>query len=560
MTVTLTIAKKIVLGFGLLIALSLGIGWSGLSRLAEVRETTRTITEHDFQVLELLRQINQSQGDMKMFMERAVQQKLMKEREAGTEESTRSQAQWNEAKQAIEALLDKLESSCSEYAELRVSDTREAQWRKIGATAASARRALRAVSDAVEADFDLLNRGRLADLVAQLGTVDRQRDAFDAQIDEAAASIMEMVQQGETAAQTSYDQAKLSILSALAFALFIGLAVGVMLQRSITRPLVSFVQLVEKVGRGDLTQRVVKTNGDELGRLGESLNSMVEGLKDLAKRTRSTTEDLNSASAEILASTQQQAASASEQAAAVQQTTTTMAEVSQAGAQVANRAQKVATAAEATSASSQSGLQAVLEMTRAMESIREQAEAVAENIVALSERTLAVGEIIATVNDIAEQSNLLALNAAIEAAAEGETGRRFSVVAREMKNLADQAKEATVQVRSILGEIQKGITSSVMQTEEAVKRVEWGKQQSEMVEATIRQLGSSTEESVQAFEQIVASTNQQQIGFEQVTEALKNMREASEQNAAGTRQLEQAAANLSTLAQNLQKSVERYAL
>src|SRR3546814_20065305 len=83
--------------------------------------------------------------------------------------------------------------------------------------------------------------------------------------------------------------------------------------------------------------------------------------------------------------------------------------------------------------------------------------------------------IITTVNDIAERSSLLALNAAIEAAAAGEHGLSFAVVADEMKNLASQAKEATVEVRSILGDIQRGIGTAVMQTEEAVKRVESGR-------------------------------------------------------------------------------------
>ena len=138
----------------------------------------------------------------------------------------------------------------------------------------------------------------------------------------------------------------------------------------------------------------------------------------------------------------------------------------------------------------------------------------ADNIVALSEKTQAVGEIIATVNDIAEQSNLLALNAAIEAAAAGDQGSRFSVVANEMKNLADQAKESTVQVRTILGDIQKGINSSVMLTEEAVKRVEAGKQQADVTERTIREMAETTQESVQAFQQIIGAANQQQIGFE----------------------------------------------
>jgi methyl-accepting chemotaxis protein len=218
----------------------------------------------------------------------------------------------------------------------------------------------------------------------------------------------------------------------------------------------------------------------------------------------------------------------------------------------------VAASAEATSAASHAGLKAVEDTGRTMEAIREQAEAVAENIVALSERTQAVGEIISTVNDIAEQSHLLALNAAIEAAAAGEHGRSFSVIAGEVKNLADESRAATVQVRSILGDIQRGINSSVMLTEEAVKRVESGKEQAGVADRTIREMTESIQQSVQAFQQIVAGANQQQIGFTQVMQAVRDIGQASLQTASSTRQLEKAAVNLTALAQQLQAAVERY--
>jgi methyl-accepting chemotaxis protein len=235
-----------------------------------------------------------------------------------------------------------------------------------------------------------------------------------------------------------------------------------------------------------------------------------------------------------------------------------MEEVTQSGAQISERAKLVAASAEATSAASMAGLQAVQNSTRIMEGIREQAEAVAENVVMLSEKTQAIGEIIATVNDIAEQSHLLALNAAIEAAAAGEHGRSFSVIASEVKNLADQSREATVQVRSILGEIQKGINRSVMLTEEAVKRVESGKQQSDVADRTIREMTENIQQSVQAFQQIVAGSNQQQIGFVQVMQAIRDIGQATQQTAASTRQLEKAAVNLTALAQQLQKAVAIY--
>jgi len=193
-----------------------------------------------------------------------------------------------------------------------------------------------------------------------------------------------------------------------------------------------------------------------------------------------------------------------------------------------------------------------------VEGIRGQVEQVAENIVALSGRTQAIGELIATVTDIAERSNLLALNATIEAVSAGEQGNRFSVVANEMKNLADQAKECTVQVRSILGEIQKGIHASVMLTEEAVKRVEKGKTQTEATDTTIRRMSETTVSCVQAFQQIVGGTNQQQIGVSQVAQGMEGIRQAVEQTATGISQLEKASSGLSALSHQLQSAVRRY--
>jgi methyl-accepting chemotaxis protein len=359
-------------------------------------------------------------------------------------------------------------------------------------------------------------------------------------------------------AQLTAENAKSTILIGSLVSFVLLSAVGFFITRSITRPLRQFMLFVELVGKGDLTKKAANSTSDELGQLGHTLNQMVDGLKDVANQTRTAAENLNSASAEMMASTQQQAGSTSQQARAVQETTATVDEISQAGTQISEKARKVATTAEATASTSVAGLQAVQDTNRTMESIREQAEAVAENVVTLSEKTQAVGEIIATVNDIAEQSNLLALNAAIEAAAAGEQGRSFSVVANEIKNLADQAKQATIQVRSILGEIQKGINSSVMLTEEAVKRVDSGKQQAEVTEKTIRQMSDGIQESIHAFQQIVASTNQQQIGLEQVSQAMKNIRQATEQTASGTTQLEKATVNINALGQQLRKAVERY--
>jgi methyl-accepting chemotaxis protein len=331
--------------------------------------------------------------------------------------------------------------------------------------------------------------------------------------------------------------------------------------RSIALPLERCVHLAESIAEGDLRHdKLPVTSADEVGVLTIAFNNMLISLREITMQIRTASENINSAVAQIFASNQEQAASTKEQAAAVQEITTTIEEISQSGKQVTEKSRQIASAAEAVSASGVSGLNSVNDTVKAMEAIRDQAETVAENIVALSERTQAIGEIIVTVNDIAEQSNLVALNAAIEAADARDSGRRFSVVATEIKNLADQAKEATGQVRNILEQTQKGINTSVMLTEEALKRVEVGRDKTGVAEQVIRQMSENIQDSVHAFQQIVGATNQQQIGLEQVTQALHEIRQATMQTAASTGELERASSNLNQLSQQLYRSMEKYRL
>ncbi|MBF0563059.1 MAG: type IV pili methyl-accepting chemotaxis transducer N-terminal domain-containing protein, partial [Alphaproteobacteria bacterium] len=329
----------------------------------------------------------------------------------------------------------------------------------------------------------------------------------------------------------------------------LGVITSLAIARGIGGPLASCVEMARNIAAGNLNvPKLAVTSADEIGQLSNPFNQMLDAMRAMAGQTHNITENLHTAAAEIVATIQHQASATKEQAVAVQQITSTVEEISRSGMQVSERAREVASTAATASGTGGKGLEAMRDIGRAMEAIREQAGTVAEHIVALSEKTQAVGVIIATVNDIAEQSNLVALNAAIEAAGAREEGRRFSVVANEIKNLADQAKEATGQVRSILEEIQKGITTSVLLTEEAVKRVELGREKTDVAEHTIHNMADSIQESVNAFQQIVGATNQQQIGLEQLTQALREIYQASQQTAVSTGQLGQAATSLGSLA------------
>ncbi|MHB1208072.1 MAG: CHASE3 domain-containing protein, partial [Rhodospirillaceae bacterium] len=200
-------------------------------------------------------------------------------------------------------------------------------------------------------------------------------------------------------------------------------------------------------------------------------NLMTGKLQELLAALSNAASSLVSSSSELLAGATQQSASAQEQAAAVAETVTTVDEVKQTAEQAAQRAKAVAESATRAAEIAKTGRQAIDESIAAMGTVKDQTEAIAGSILALAERAQTIGELIAAVNDVAEQTNLLALNAGIEASRAGEHGAGFTVVAREIKDLAAEAKKATGQVRQILSEIQKATNSAVMVTEEGTKSV-----------------------------------------------------------------------------------------
>jgi len=276
--------------------------------------------------------------------------------------------------------------------------------------------------------------------------------------------------------------------------------------------------------------------------------------------TQQTVHQLSTASSEILAATTQQVTGSNEQSAAISQTTTTVDEVKTVSEQAIQRAQEVVDASQRTVQVSRSGEEAVQETISSMAQIKARVEGIAENILALSAQTQQIGEIIATVNDIAAQSNILALNASVEAARAGEHGKGFAVVAAEVRNLAEQSKQATAQVRAILSDIQNGINATVMATEEGTKVVDQGLELAGQTGAVIERLGSTINEAAQAATQMRAGGQQQATGVEQIALAMQNINQATTQSLTSTRQAEKAAQDLNNLALSLAEIVEQYQL
>ncbi len=374
--------------------------------------------------------------------------------------------------------------------------------------------------------------------------------------------------------------------------------IGLLITRNISRPLNDITEVAAALAVGDLNVKLTdEARSDEVGSLNRTFGRMIVALRETAGAAQSiaagdlrvkitpqserdvlgnafvmmvdnlrrTTGEIAEAvnvlavsASEILASTTQVASGAAQTGTAIAQTTTTVEEVKQTALLSSQKAKYVSDNATKATQIGQTGRRAVEASVAGMQRIQSQVESIAESVVRLSEQGQAIGEIIATVGDLAEQSNLLAVNAAIEAAKAGEQGKGFAVVAQEVKSLAEQSKQATVQVRTILSEIQKATTAAVLVTEQGTKAVEAGVTQTAEAGEAIRQLADSVTEAAQAATQIAASSQQQLVGTDQVALAMENIKQASTQNVDGIRQTETAARNLHELGQRLKQLTLQY--
>jgi methyl-accepting chemotaxis protein len=258
---------------------------------------------------------------------------------------------------------------------------------------------------------------------------------------------------------------------------------------------------------------------------------------------------------QIRSSVQQLSAASVETATSVTQTTSTVDEIRQTSTLAEQKSAEMSDACGRSIKASDRALDAVAGGIEIMRHIRTEVENIAQKILELGARNAQIGEIVQSVNAVAEQSNLLAVNASIEAAKAGDAGRGFSVVAREVKALAQQSKGATDRIRVILAEVQKSSNSAVMTAEQGVKRVEEGVGLIEEVGRGIQELAAVLEHNAEQANQLLLTARQQVVGIEEITEAIHNIEQAANDNAQSAGALEEAAGEIGVVSDQLARLV-----
>lgn len=318
--------------------------------------------------------------------------------------------------------------------------------------------------------------------------------------------------------------------------------------RRLINPLDNVVESVRAACQGEIGRKVQVNTSDEIGVLASSYNQMLDLIVYLIRQTQESSRRLSGSANDILSATEQQASGSAEQAASISETTATMEELASTYRQIAENADQVVSMAEASLGSAENGQQAVMNTLSAMEEIKARTQASANKILALGERSQQIGQVLAIINSIADQTKILALNAAIEAARAGEAGKGFSVVAIEIRKLAESVVDSTGEIGTIMTEIQGAANELVISTEQELKQVQSGVELAHVTGESLEQILEMIEQTTVAAKEISAATQQQKSATDQVVKAMREVASVAQQTASGSRQVASSAEALSAMA------------
>ncbi len=265
---------------------------------------------------------------------------------------------------------------------------------------------------------------------------------------------------------------------------------------------------------------------------------------------------VQSSSSELQAAANQQATSSREQATAMSEISTTISELLATSRQITESAQRVAQIAADTARAAGAGETTVEQTRESIVGIRRQVDLIVNHMLELGRKSQHIGAVLDIVSELAEQTNILAINATIEAAGAGDAGRRFAIVADEIRKLADRVSGSTKEIRSLIDDVRSAVNTTVMATETGSKTVEAGTKQFDHVALSFKQIAGQVQTTTEAAREIELSTKQQMSAVEQVNVAISNIAQASKETEASSSQTLQTASQLATLSKDLLRLVK----
>ncbi|MEK3977900.1 methyl-accepting chemotaxis protein [Psychrobacillus sp. FSL K6-2836] len=413
-------------------------------------------------------------------------------------------------------------------------------------------------------------------------------DKVEIIINELIKHNLELAQKSNEVSNAQFKQAQTNTIIVILVAMVLSIAAGYLIAKLISRPLNKVVTLLGQVANGDLSQTTNIDRKDEVGELAKSTNVMVVSLRKLMQDVMNTSQQVAASSEELTASAEQTSQATEEITNAIQgiaegaETSTASLEESSTGLEevtlgiqnIADSSNTIAEAGLHASAQAKMGGEFVGKTVQQIQAINQSVNESSEAIKSLDKRSQEIGEITKVITEIANQTNLLALNAAIEAARAGEHGKGFAVVADEVRKLAEQSQQSSMQISELINEIQVDMTRSNDSINQVKSDVKEGLTIVGETEESFKVILGSLDKVSMQIDDMAATAEQMSASAQEVsanvTSSASMSRESSmnsqsvaastEEQLASMEEISSASNNLSEMAMNLQELVSKFKL
>ncbi len=356
------------------------------------------------------------------------------------------------------------------------------------------------------------------------------------------------------------DSARQGMLATFLAAFLVALLCGWFLARAITQPLSRLVAVMDRMRNGDFSERVNFDRRDEFGQLGDGFNRMTDELTALVGQVQKSGIQVNTSATEIASTAKQQQATATEIAATTTEIGATSTEITATSKELVRTMGEVARTAEQTATIAEEGRTGLTRMETTMAQVTDAVGTITGKLAVLNEKAGNISSVVTTITQVADQTNLLSLNAAIEAEKAGEFGRGFSVVAREIRRLADQTAVASSDIGEMVKEMQSAVSAGVMGMDKFSEEVRRAVQEVRTAGVQLAQIIEQVQALTPRIDTVNEGMQAQATGASQISEALAQLSEGARQTAESLRQSNDAIQQLNEATGGLQRGVARFKL
>jgi len=341
--------------------------------------------------------------------------------------------------------------------------------------------------------------------------------------------------------------------------LFLVMLIGLLTRQLISRPLGELTAAARSVAAGDLTTAITATGRvDEIGVLTQAVADMTGSLRAQNQSIGTTVALLEHSAGDIAQASGQQEKLVQEQQAAAAGIAASSAEISATARQLAATMRQVRATAETTTACADAGRSGLTVLEQTMTGLGNASTSLIGHLTAIRAKAAAIGGVVTTIGTVADQTNLLSLNAAIEAEKAGEAGLGFAVVAQEIRRLADQTAVATLDIATIVGEMQQAVAAGAADMETYAGDVSRGVATAADVGRQIASIIGQVHELTPQFAHVSEGMGAQSTGAEEISRSMQQLRAGTEQTVAALAQFNAATQQLRTAAAQLSAQVEQF--